>query len=184
MSFHRFLAIAVLALLGACATPPRHESQLAAGVDLTSYRRFALVGPGDTADAPLRLLDANIRDALRAEFLRRGYAESADSPELLVDYETSTADRVRSSPVRVGIGMGSYGSNMGGSVSMGSRSVQSYQEGRLIIHVVDAAKRAEVWSGTIAGRVDRTKLDAPAVARVVALAMQDFPAKAPAPAAP
>ncbi len=173
------LAALVLAGLAGCATPPRHESQAAPGIDFASYRSFALAQP-ETGDAPLRMLDANIRAALQAEFTRRGYAEDAASPDLVVDYDTDTTDKVRSKPFRVGIGMGSFGGNVGGSVNVGSASVESYQEGRLVVHVVDAAKRSEVWYGTIAGKVDQSKLDAAAVARVVALALEDFPARAPA----
>ena len=76
--------------------------------------------------------------------------------------------------------MGSWGGNVGGSVSMGTPSVESYQEGRLVIHVADAAKNQEVWYGTITGKVDRQSLDADAVARAVALAMEGFPARAAA----
>lgn len=173
-------AAALLLALGlaGCATPPRHESQVAPGTDFGAYRSFALAEP-ENGDAPLRMLDANIRTALQAEFTRRGYTEVAASPDLVVDYTTETNDRVRSKPFRVGIGMGSFGGNVGGAVNVGSASVESYQEGRLVIHVVDAAKRSEVWYGTIAGKVDRSALDAAAIARVVALAMQDFPARAP-----
>lgn len=176
----RLLAALALALLAACATPPRHESQVAPGADLAAYRSFALGVPGDdvAGDEPLRILDANIRAALRAEFTRRGYTEAASDPDLLVDYETALDERVRSKPVRVGIGMGGFSGNMGGSVNVGSASVERYQEGRLVVHVIDAAKRAEVWYGTIAGKVDRSKLDAAGVASVVGLAMEGFPARA------
>jgi hypothetical protein len=54
--------------------------------------------------------------------------------------------------------------------------------------VADAARNQEVWYGTVTGRADRQSLDAAAVARVVALAMEDFPASdaaiSPAVAAP
>jgi hypothetical protein len=64
---------------------------------------------------------------------------------------------------------------------MGTPSIESYQEGQLVIHVADAAKKREVWYGTVSGQVDRQKLDAAAVARVVALAMESFPARAALP---
>lgn len=180
-----FLAIPFLVVLAGCTTPapPRHESQAAPGVNLAGYRTYSLrPSPGGTAaDTPLRMLDVNIRDAIRAEMTRRGFEEEEGQPDLHIDYETAAADKVRSSPVRFGIGMGSFGGNVGGSVSMGTPSVESYQEGRLVIHVADAARNQEVWYGTVTGKVDRQKLDAAAVARVVALAMEDFPARAAPP---
>jgi hypothetical protein len=174
--------MALLVALAGCATTPapRHESQAAPGVDLAGYGTFSLASPaGDAAgDPPLRILDANIRDAIRAEMTRRGYREDDGSPDLRIDYETAAQDKVRSSPVRFGVGMGSWGGNVGGSVSMGTPGVESYEEGRLVIHVADAAKNQEVWYGTVSGQVDRQKLDADAVARGVALAMEGFPARA------
>jgi len=173
------LAMALLAFLAGCTTPPppRHESQVAPGVNLASYATFgwSLPAAGGVPDAPMRMLDINIRTAIRAEMTRRGYREDEANPELRIDYETAAQDRIRSSPVRIGIGMGSWGGNVGGSVSMGTPSVESYQEGRLVIHIADAARNQEVWYGTVSGKVDRSKLDAAAVARVVALAMEGFP---------
>lgn len=180
-----FLLAVLAAFLAGCITPapPRHESQAAPGVDLTGFATFNLSPPAgaEVADTPLRLLDVNIRDAIRAEMLRRGYREDEANPDLRIDYETAAEDKLRSSPVRIGIGMGSWGGNVGGSVNMGTSSVESYQEGRLVIHIADARKNQEVWYGTVSGKVDRQKPDAASVARAVALAMEDFPARAVAP---
>ncbi|MEO7387542.1 MAG: DUF4136 domain-containing protein [Gammaproteobacteria bacterium] len=177
---HRLLP-AIVVVLAACATtaPPRQESRTVPGVNFSAYSTYGWSSPAEnaTVDAPLRILDVNIRDAIRAEMTRRGYEEVKENPALLVDYETAAADKIRSNPVRIGIGMGSYGGNGGGSVSMGSSSVQSYQEGRLVIHVLDAGKNQEIWYGAVAGRVEQKSLDAAAVARVVATAMADFPAR-------
>lgn len=175
----RFLALPLLAFLAGCTTPspPRHESQAAPGVNLAAYTTFGWSSSGEDAarDAPMRMLDINIRDAITAEMTRRGFREDQANPDLRIDYETAAEDKIRSSPVRIGIGMGSWGGNVGGSVSMGTPSVESYQEGRLVIHIADAARNQEVWYGTVSGKVDRQKLDAASVARAVALAMEDFP---------
>lgn len=181
------LIVALLAVLAGCTTPspPKHESQSAPGVDLASFATFGWVVPAADVppDAPLRMLDVNIRTAIVAEMTRRGFREDPVNPDLRIDYETAAEDKIRSSPVRIGIGMGSWGGNVGGSVNMGTPSVESYQEGRLVIHIADAARNQEVWYGTVSGKVDRQRLDADAVARVVALAMEDFPSRAAAGAA-
>lgn len=174
-----------LSLVAACTgpAPPRHESQTAPGVNLAGYQTFgwstALAAAG--TEAPLRMLDVNIRDALRTELTRRGYREDDANPELRIAWDTAAVEKVRSSPFSVGIGVGGWGGNMGGGVSVDTSGVESYQEGRLVIHVLDAAKNQEVWYGTTTGRVDRGSLDAASVARAVALAMEDFPAQSPAP---
>jgi hypothetical protein len=173
--------VVVAAALAACATTstPERRSMQDPGADFGSYRSFAwrqaLAEGAD--DAPLRMLDVNIRNAVTAELVKRGYAEDAAAPQFYVAYETAMTDKVKSSPVRFGIGMGSWGGNVGGSVSMGTPSVQNYQEGELIVRAIDAGRNTEVWYGTVSGEVDRSKLDADAVARAVAVAMQDFPTR-------
>lgn len=178
------LLVPLLALLWACTgpAPPRHESQTAPGVNLSGYSTFGWSAPaaGTGADAPLRILDVNIRDALRAELTRRGYREDDASPELRIAWDTAAVEKLRSSPFSVGIGVGGWGGSMGGGVRVGTSGVGSYQEGRLVIHVLDAAKNQEVWYGTTTGRVDQGSLSPDSVSRAVALAMEDFPARAPA----
>ncbi|QOJ31031.1 MAG: DUF4136 domain-containing protein [Gammaproteobacteria bacterium] len=176
-------SLVVLCTLAACATgsSPRHESQRDAGTDFAAYRSFAWqpsLGEG-AGDQPTRLLDARIRDAVRAELVARGYVEDEASPGFRVTYETTLKDKVKSSPFRIGIGMGGFSGNVGGSVNVGTPSVKNYQEGTLVIHVIDAASRREVWYGTVSGEVDRSSLDAAAVARAVGIAMEGFPKRAP-----
>lgn len=175
----------VVLLAGCASAPPAPESFTSPGVDLTAYRSFGWKVPAGsaTAEAPLRIIDTHIRTAISAELTRRGYTEAATAPELLVDYETLTEDKLRSSPVRLGIGMGSFGGHVGGSVSMGTPDVESYREGRLVIHVLDAAKSQEVWYGTLAERLGKQGVEAPAVARVVGRVLQGFPARPGSPAA-
>jgi hypothetical protein len=176
---HR-LALAALLLLGGCASaPPQPESMRDPGVDFAAFRSFGWApAPGvNEADQPLLLLDRSIRDAIGAEMRRRGYVESADNPDLRIAYETASQEKIESNPVRVGIGMGSWGGSFGGSVNVGSPSVRNYREGTLVIHAIDAARNAEVWQGRVSGRLGKDSLEPAAVAAAVATAMRDFPAR-------
>ncbi len=181
----RLASLALAAALCGCATnpAPEHQSQADPGTNIAAYETYgwkSAAGEG-VAGEPMRMLDVNIRSAITAELTRRGYRETDTSPQFLVTYETAAQEKVKSNPVRIGVGFGSWGGNTGGSVNVGSPSVQSYQEGRLVIHAVDAAANKEVWYGTVSGQVSKKGLDAESVARAVAIAMQDFPAKAAAP---
>jgi hypothetical protein len=180
----RNLVLILVTMLAACTTPPPpdHDSQIAPDADFSTYGTFGWQPlPAGSADEPTRLLDTNIRNAIRAEMTRRGYTEVDANPQLRVAWETAADERIKSNPFRIGIGLGSFGSSGGGSVNVGSPSVQSYREGRLIIHVVDAAANRELWFGSIAGSIEKLRLDAEAVARAVALAMQDLPVRVPGP---
>ena len=76
--------------------------------------------------------------------------------------------KIESNPVRVGVGMGSWGGNFGGSVNVSSPSVRNYQEGTLVIHAIDVARNAEVWQGRISGRIGKGSLEPAAVTAAVA----------------
>jgi hypothetical protein len=92
---------------------------------------------------------------------RKGYAEApaGTTPDLRIAYETASADKIENNPVRVGIGVGSWGGNVGGSVNMGSPSIRNYTEGTLVIHAIDAARNAEVWQGRVSGKMTKGSLE-------------------------
>jgi hypothetical protein len=177
------LVLIATALAAGCASaPPQPESMRDPGADFSAYRTFywATAPSVSDADAPLLMLDRNIRDAIGAEMRRRGYVESAKSPDLRIAYDTASQEKIESNPVRVGIGMGSWGGNFGGSVNVGSPSVRNYQEGTLVIHAIDAGRNAEVWQGRVSSRIGKGSLEPAAVTAAVSAAMRDFPAR-PAP---
>jgi hypothetical protein len=169
----------VAALMAGCATPePQTQSMRDPGADFAAFRTFALgAAPATGTDQYLQLLDQNIRAAIADQMRRRGYLEATDQPDLRMVYETTSAEKIESSPVRIGVGVGSWGGNVGGSVGMGSPSVRNYQEGTLVIHAVDNAKNTEVWQGRVSARLTKGSLEPAAVSRAVSTAMQDFPAR-------
>lgn len=182
----RGLAVAAamsLGLLAGCATSSdaQPESMRDPQADFGAYRTFGWQGTGATADAaseePLKLLDSNVRAAIAAELQKRGYVEApaGATPDLRMAYETASADKLENNPVRIGIGVGSWGGNMGGSVNVGSPSVRNYREGTLVIHAIDAARNAEVWQGRVSKKITKGSLEPAAIAAAVATAMQDFP---------
>ena len=105
-----------------------------------------------------------------------GVTHVADG-DLRITYETTSKDVVESNPVRVGVGMGSWGGSFGGSVNVGSPSVRNYREGTLVIHAIDNARNAEVWQGRVSGKITKGSTEPAAVATAVQAAMKDFPAR-------
>lgn len=176
--------LAVVALLAACSTfqPPRSDSQSDPNANIPAYRTFGWQAPaGGDADAPLRLVDVHLRTAIKNELVRRGYAEDQDNPDFRVGYETVEYEKVKSNPVRIGIGVGSWGGNVGGSVGVGTSGIDSYEEGRLLIHVYDAKSNKEVWLGTTTGRLPDNGPNEKSIAKTVALTIQQFPTRQPMP---
>jgi hypothetical protein len=171
--------LAGLVVAGCAAAPPQPESMRDPSADFSSFATFSWApNPGaDGADQPLRLLDQNIRAAIAGEMRRLGYSQDDASPDLRIAYETASATKIEDNPVRVGIGMGSWGGSFGSSVNVSSASLRNYQEGTLVIHAIDVARNAEVWQGRISGRLSKGNLEPAAVTAAVQAAMRDFPAR-------
>jgi hypothetical protein len=55
--------------------------------------------------------------------------------------------------------------------------VRNYEEGTLVIHAIDSKRNAEVWQGSISGKMNKGGIEQAAVRRAVAAAMRDFPSR-------
>jgi hypothetical protein len=165
-------------LAGACASaPPEPASVRDPEANWAGFATYGWTPAPAGTDQPLSMLDQGIRRAIAAEMQRRGYTESATDPDLQIAYQVAAQDKVESSPVRIGVGIGSWGGSSGGSVGVGSSGTRSYREGTLVIHAVDTERNAEVWQGSIAGRLDKDRTDTALVTSAVQAAMRDFPAR-------
>ena len=180
----RFLGLGLLAsaLVAGCASPPpQPETMRDPAANFAAYRTFGWTAGGATeaTEAPVRLLDANLRAAISDVMKRKGYVEApaGTAPDLRLAFETASAEKIENNPVRVGVGIGSWGGNFGGSVNMGSPSIRNYQEGTLVIHAIDNARNAEVWQGRVSGKITQGSLEPAAINQAVAQAMADFPAR-------
>jgi hypothetical protein len=180
----RSLALGVLMatfVAGCASPPPPPETMRDPSANFSAYRTFGWTAGGvtETSEAPVKLLDANLRASITDVMLRRGYvlAPEGAAPDLRIAFETASAEKIENNPVRVGVGMGSWGGNFGGSVSMGSPSIRNYKEGTLVIHAIDNAHNAEVWQGRVSGKITKGSLEPAAINQAVAQAMADFPVR-------
>jgi len=176
------VATAVAGFVAGCAAPPKPpETMRDPSVNFTNFKTFGWTAGGtvDAGDAPLKLLDANIRAAIVDVMQRKGYVEApaGTTPDLRIAYETASADKIENNPVRIGIGVGSWGGNVGGSVNVGSPSIRNFTEGTLVVHAIDTARNAEVWQGRVSGKMTKGSLEPAAINQAVAQAMADFPVR-------
>lgn len=153
------LPLLVGLLLFACAAPKvGHDAYPDAPLAL--YRSFGILEAEAREEAPEDprfgpLLDRHTEDAIDAALRSRGYElRTSGDVDFLVSYsnEIRLEQRHRStSPVRVGLGYGTYlGSGVGvGSGWYGPTDVSSrtIAKGTLVIDVLEASTRRIVWRG-------------------------------------
>jgi hypothetical protein len=166
-----WLALATATLMAAgCATAPR--AIVDSADEPWACGTFGWLDP----DRTVSILEQRIRNEVAASLEAKGYRQVDASPDCLVSAGMVSGVRSRS-PVSVGVGAGSWGGNVGGSVGV-SMPVGGARENRsLAIDVVDAARKAEVWRGTLEGAFREPDPGAEEIAAAVALLLEQFPAR-------
>ncbi len=176
------LALAAITLIGGCtSTAPQPTSMQDAQADFSAYKTFGW--EPDTSGQPLSLLDQNIRAAIAKEMKGKGYEEAAagTTPDLLLSYEAARAEKVKSNPIRIGVGVGSYGGSSGGGVGVSSSGVKNVSEGTLVVHAVDPARKAEVWQGRASRELGKGNVEPAVIQSTVAGMLHDLPARSAPP---
>jgi hypothetical protein len=170
------LSLSLMLAVGcASSTDSKPTWTQAPEADIAGYTTFGW----EEDEAPATILDNQIRNAIRSDLVTKGYVESSDAPDFLIDHEAVEHDAVeRGNPVRIGVGVGSWGGHVGGSVGtsvdVGDKD-KVVQQLRLTIRAVDPDERREVWVGTTAPMNERP--DASAVANAIGALLKEFPAK-------
>ena len=174
-----------LVLLAGCASGPSIYVNADPAANFAGYRTYDFEAPLGT-DRPgySSVLSQYLRAAAKRELEARGYRES-DNPDLLVNFNVQTKEKVSSTTTPSGPSMGGYyGYRRGYYGTWGGYDTQvtQYTEGTLTMDIVDAARKQLVWEGTAVGRVrdsDRKNLE-PAVTNVMTQIFAQYPYQAPA----
>lgn len=179
-----WLALGAVVLAAGCASQAQQPTSMRdPEANFGAYKTFGWDDSAHTDASgqkkPLPLVESNIRAAIAAELTGKGYEPAAEgtSPDLLIAYEASRAETVKNNPFRVGVGVGSWGGSGGGSVGVSSSGVKNVSEGRLVIHAVDLARKAEVWQGQVQRELGKGGAEPAVVQAAVAEVFQDFPAR-------
>jgi hypothetical protein len=169
------LHAAILLTLIGCASAPGDEPVwvAASDVDFADLHTFGW----ETSDAPVTIIDTEIRSAIRNGLIAKGYQETTTNPDFLVSHETLERDAIKQgNPVRIGIGVGSWGGNVGGSVGtsvdVGEKD-KMVHELRIAIYMLDANGEREIWTGTSGAMPERPIAEA--VSAAVAELLEAFP---------
>jgi hypothetical protein len=151
----QILSSAIVAVaLTACAAPAARV-RVDQAESLPSCRTFAWhPTSGDTAS----LSDQRVRAAVMEQLKSKGYQEVTDKADCRIAYHLTAREIPKAKPgvgVGVGGGSGGMGGGIGVSLPIGRKSGFT---GTFGLDVIDNAKSAQVWSGSIEAELGAAEL--------------------------
>jgi hypothetical protein len=175
--------VAALSSLSGCASRSRYDYDRE--IAFSYYRTFDWIAPpvraseeeiNSSPEGPFArnsLLDKRIRAAVNEHLEARGYRyEEGGEPDFRLNYHVTFKDKL----VGSGSDFGYAGRYRRGAFSSGFNwSVRQYQEGTIIIDIVDRAKDQLVWRGWMTSRNRDGYFDEPEIARAVRTILMRFP---------
>lgn len=128
-----------------------------------------------TASQPASLTEQRVQREIMAQLKEKGYSESKDKADCRVSYVLDVHEVPRGKPsvgVGAGGGSGGIGGGIGVSLPIGKRNQQS---GTFTIDVIDAARNAQVWSGSLDASFAKAELNDDEARETVAKVLERFP---------
>jgi len=182
---HVLFALAICSSIAACSSGPKVRADGDPSADMASYKTFAFFDHRATDKTNYStMITSRLKDATRRELTKRGCTEDANAPQLLVNFSTNVETRteVHSSP---STGFYGYRSGVYGSWGSYPQDVYTthYQQGTLVIDVVDAQKKQLVWQGLAEAHLTKKDIENPSatIDSVIAKIFEKYPVPAPQP---
>lgn len=150
-----------------------------AAVNFKAYERFAWLSEQQEQTGNVRidnpLVDKRIRSAMDDEFTRKGYTKSdSQAADFLIGYHIALDRRLDLQTINSHYGYGRYGRyGMGPDVI-----VRDYEEGTMLLDIVDARSNQLVWRSSYSTRLrgEPTPARREAIVReAVQVLLEDFP---------
>lgn len=168
------IASMIIALAGCAGAPSQVRVDKAEGVDLARCQSFDWLP--QTKDAAT-LTDQRVRAAALATLERKGYTLSTDNPDCRISYVLTTHERPREKP-QIGVGAGGGSRGVGGGIGVSLPIGQRNQFGAtLVLDIVDAAKNAQIWSGTLDASIPNQELSEEGARAIVQEILAEFPSR-------
>lgn len=94
------------------------------------------------------LIAKRIEKAITNEMQAKGHQFVTENPDAFITYHVGTQSKIRSQPVTTSIGFGTFGGGGYGGIGIQtSPDVEQYEEGRLVIDILDTNQKL-LWRGT------------------------------------
>ena len=159
LDYRRIFVVCGLFLLVGCSSM-HIETQHADDVDFSRYKTWNWLPEPVTPDTDPRLADPmvkmRIRRAIEKEFLTQGFRKDTTSPDFIVNYHAALKDQLSQSAVD-----NSYDTAMYDRYDQNwtYQYTSEWQEGTLIIDILDSRTKELVWRGSAQAEIAMTASD-------------------------
>jgi hypothetical protein len=182
------LALTLLMLLVACATPPKVRVDKDSSTNFASYKTFAWLGvrnspPAATAAPghPITpegnsIAENRVRNAVIEVLQAKGYVLTNGNPDFRVSYALNVYEKHKDSGMRIGLGAGGGGGNMSGGVGVSVPVGKATDTmGTMTIDIIDATRNAQVWTGAYEQKIGKDALTDEDAKKIVSTILARFP---------
>jgi len=144
------IAVAFLVYLAGCSSVSVN-TDYDESVDFSKYKTFKFYTGKDLEGDELAkhpLAKKRILNSIKKVIQAKGFTEDSNNADLIVVAYAGVDQKMNITTYGGNYGYGWYSPYWGGGVGMTQTDVNYYDEGTLIIDIVDAKKKALVWRGT------------------------------------
>lgn len=152
--------------------------------DFTRYKTFAFYKLTDKSDSLSDLNKNRILNAIKADMTSKGFAETANNPDLLINataiFEAKQRVVANTNYYDVGGYYRPYGwGSLNGMNGITTVNVYDYTDGSLIIDILDATRKQLIWQGTGNKEIDKPSKNPDAtIKEAIGKIMENFPPNA------
>ncbi|MFC4309961.1 DUF4136 domain-containing protein [Steroidobacter flavus] len=170
------LMLGAALLAGCTATAPSKVRVDMAESGLPNCQSFEWL---PTPQQPASLAEQRVKSEVMAKLKEKGYAEATEKGDCRVTYVLDIHERPVNKPgvgVGVGGGSGGVGGGIGITLPIGKRAEQA---GTFTIDIVDTAKNAQVWSGSLDASFLKAEPNDDEAREIVAKVLEKYPDRVP-----
>ena len=149
-------AVAALMTLTACSSMSV-QTDYAVEADFSQFETFRYQASDRSVATVAPLADERIVAAIRREMIASGLTESESDADVIVTYYATVDEQLQFSTVYTGVNAWGRRGWGGMGVSSASTRATTFQEGTLVIDIIDAETKNLVWRGIGQKVVDQTQ---------------------------
>jgi hypothetical protein len=168
------LLMSVIWLGGCAASSVAVRSDYDRQANFREYNTYAFAEMKPDKNDPIlgsSLNQKRFAQAMEAEMKARGYVKTTENPDLLVSFQTDSRNKQYTQTNNNWGYWWWYGNN--------NTSTRNYEEGRIIVNLIDARTNELVWQGWATGELnDRRKERDEVFREVIYRIMQEYPHRA------